>query len=1008
MRIHRLRMSAFGPFAGTEDVDFDRLGSHGLFLLNGATGAGKTSVLDAICFALYGSVPGARQDGKRLRSDHADPGQEPSVTCEFSAQGRYFEVSRSPAWDKPSARGKNGFTTQQAKTLLRERVDGSWEEKSGRNDEAGAEITGLLSMDREQFTRVVMLPQGDFAAFLRSKATERTDLLQKLFGTQRFESVERELAERAGAARQAVERINAQIDLLGARARTESESLLTDDVQLPDDPSEQVDFLLATAHAQETKSAAASTMAEQRNRDLQSQVERLTARAARDDNLLALRERQLAADAQAEMLVTAAERMAAHHRAARLSGELSAVDAAQVAAERAADDRADALGLLRMAVQDDAELAEAASSSGDVDIPAERSRLRSTLAVVEARIPDEDRLVALGSEEQTHRVQLTLLSEKRVTFETSVARLRLELAAVTVRSGELRDAAADLALRLKEATAAADLVRVVGQYRAANVLTEEIQERHRQATDTYLGARTRWLDLREERLQNAAAELAGQLVDGQACAVCGSLEHPDPPTSAFLVLDLAQQEQDAQDASERAEKIVATVGAELSEAQQNRAALAGQGGTADPAEAESAAAAAKVAADGAQAAAQELGLLDNHQERLSEELEAAEATLAAHGDDYLTAKTSLMSVTTQQQALVESLAPLRAGHASLEHRIRAINSSLSSLEAAHTATMQAEKATAQSVHALERLTQALPDSGFTHADDARAALLADPEPADLQDILRRGHDEQARLAELWESADIQLAVAEQEQGLHVSVHDIELARFQAAEAARENSAAGLGAGLAVRRCEVLQSVARDMALALDSARAPRRHAEMLTGVAEAAAGRGENSFRMSLNSYVLAARLEQVATAASERLVAMSDGRYLLQHTDAKAARGAKSGLGLQVVDQWTGHQRDTSTLSGGESFMAALSLALGLADVVQQEAGGVEIETLFVDEGFGSLDEQALEQVMDALENLRDGGRVVGLVSHVAEMKQRIGTQLQVIKGRHGSTLEISENLVS
>jgi exonuclease SbcC len=126
VRIHRLEISAFGPFAGTEEIDFDRLSAHGLFLLNGPTGAGKTSVLDAICYALYGSVPGARQEGKRLRSDHADPAAEPRVTCEFTARGRRFEVSRTPAWDKPSARGRNGFTTQQAKTLLRERVAGAW------------------------------------------------------------------------------------------------------------------------------------------------------------------------------------------------------------------------------------------------------------------------------------------------------------------------------------------------------------------------------------------------------------------------------------------------------------------------------------------------------------------------------------------------------------------------------------------------------------------------------------------------------------------------------------------------------------------------------------------------------------------------------------------------------------------------------------------------------------------------------------------------------------------
>ncbi len=141
------------------------MSAQGLFLLNGATGAGKTSILDAICFALYGSVPGARQEGKRLRSDHAAPGAEPRVVCEFSARGRRFEVTRSPAWDRPSARGRNGFTTQQAKTLLRERVAGSWEEKSSRNDEVGAELSDVLGMDREQFTRVVMLPPGRLRGF---------------------------------------------------------------------------------------------------------------------------------------------------------------------------------------------------------------------------------------------------------------------------------------------------------------------------------------------------------------------------------------------------------------------------------------------------------------------------------------------------------------------------------------------------------------------------------------------------------------------------------------------------------------------------------------------------------------------------------------------------------------------------------------------------------------------------------------------------------------------------
>ena len=159
---------------------------------------------------------------------------------------------------------------------------------------------------------------------------------------------------------------------------------------------------------------------------------------------------------------------------------------------------------------------------------------------------------------------------------------------------------------------------------------------------------------------------------------------------------------------------------------------------------------------------------------------------------------------------------------------------------------------------------------------------------------------------------------------------------------------------------------------------------------------------MTLSTYVLAARLEAVAAAATERLLVMTSDRYTLVHDDSKKGNN-KAGLGLHVVDAWTGQRRDTSTLSGGESFMASLALALGLADVVQQESGGIDMETLFVDEGFGSLDERTLEQVMDALDGLRRGGRVVGLVSHVADMKQRIPAQLHVSKGREGSRLGIA-----
>ena len=303
------------------------------------------------------------------------------------------------------------------------------------------------------------------------------------------------------------------------------------------------------------------------------------------------------------------------------------------------------------------------------------------------------------------------------------------------------------------------------------------------------------------------------------------------------------------------------------------------------------------------------------------------------------------------------------------------------------------------------MKQALPGAGFSTETAAREALLPAPVATSLETAIRAGQDEAARIQELFAGEDLALAAAERAAGDIVSDAALEELRTESAAAERKAREAVLAAGLAENSLRILGRIAGDYADLAAAGREPRDRAAMLTAVADAAKGGGDNTYRMSLNSYVLAARLEQVAVAASERLIGMSDGRYTLQHTDAKAARGAKSGLGLEVVDEWTGQRRDTATLSGGESFMASLALALGLADVVQHESGGVDIETLFVDEGFGSLDEQALEQVMDALEGLRDGGRVVGLVSHVAEMKQRIGTQLQVVKGRSGSTLHISDD---
>ncbi|MDI3212958.1 SMC family ATPase [Arthrobacter sp. AL12] len=1036
MRIHRLEISAFGPFAGTEHIDFDRLSAHGLFLLNGPTGAGKTSVLDAICFALYGSVPGARQDGKRLRSDHAEAAAEPRVTCEFSARGRHFEVSRSPAWDKPSARGRNGFTLQQANTLLRERVDGEWIEKSGRNDEAGAEITDLLGMNRDQFTRVVMLPQGDFAAFLRSKASDRLELLQSLFGTQRFEAVEQELGRRAQAARTEVASLNNQLELLLAQAESETATLELDTAAAPDraDPDSFLSWLQVQAGTAAQQRRAAALEAEVRRVRRLSARDTATARAARQAKLAAAERRRAEAEAAAPAAAARSGQLRLHHQAEVLSGQLHALESAGTAEALATAAMAAAADDLHTAALTDPELAalrngtpggvadpEPRASLGGVGIAGSSTfegstydgdnlrsalrGLRSLRAVLDERLPDEGRLTGLRSRATQLRLSLAQLGEGQASGAAALAALRRESDALIAGLRPLEELAAEVQLRTKEAAAAEELLVLVRRYAAAGKDCGAVAERHGRAREEYQDCRQCWLDLREERLANAAAELASQLEPGVPCSVCGSPEHPAPAPAAPSALTVAEAEETAQQACETAEAVLAALDRELSEARQTVAVLAAQGGDTEPGDAVLEASLAKERAADARRAAAELAASRSRHAELDEEIAAAEQDQAAAAAGIAQTESTLTEVRDQADSLEQALDKLRAGHPVLARRIAALDGTAAVLERADAARTLLEQAAARSAEARLQLELALPGTGFESADAARAVLLPAAEAAALEAAVRAGQDEAARIAEHFASEEIVLASRELETEGPLAGGLVDELRADAAAAERSGREADLAAGLAEKSVRSLGALAANYAQLAESGREPRGRAQLLTAVADAARGTGDNNYRMSLNSYVLAARLEQVAVAASERLIGMSDGRYTLQHTDARAARGAKSGLGLEVVDEWTGQRRDTATLSGGESFMASLALALGLADVVQQESGGVDIETLFVDEGFGSLDEQALEQVMDALEGLRDGGRVVGLVSHVGEMKQRISTQLRVIKGRNGSTLHISDD---
>lgn len=1018
MRIHSLEIQAFGPFAGREIVDFDALSAHGLFLLNGPTGAGKTSILDAVCYAFYGSVPGARQEGRRLRSDHADTSTPPEVVCEFSARGRRFNVVRNPQWSRPAKRG-GGNTTEQAHTLLSEWVDGVWVEKSARNDEAAAEITAILGMNREQFTRVVMLPQGDFAAFLRSDARSRRDLLQQLFNTDRFEKIEQQLGEEAASARAVWEERKFELERSRQRAlevwsahcaswdgnheAADSPVAGTEDASIGDVPT-----LTVSAILEQLTSIAAATSLTAKERRVQLESTRTVAaeaqsRCERREALNDYRRRRQAWDAAQDQAAEITSSLQLHGKVDALSSSFHRTEEAlRVAADREQDTAAERDRLNQHSLWSAGTL-EGQSVPEDV-LTAESRAAGNTLGAIEAGLPDEHRLRGFVQEQRLLEETVRADEGRQSELLPGLDRTRQTKKDLEGRAAELGPAANRLEAAEQAMENASLQEEAVAEHVARTALAEDIRGNHVRAKETALDKKALCLDLMRTRLGQASAELASRLSDDHPCPVCGSQIHPAPAVVGDGYLVSREDEDQARKAQELAESELESVAARLSLAREEISGLAARGGNQSPETAARTVASAQEAVETARAAA--VGLADvqlrvsdvGHRIREDEEL------CAALKESLGESKLRLGRLGTDITHLESRLLELRAGHTTLEERRRAVVRYRDQLDAVRESAGLARAGREAAANAEGHLASELARAGFASAGEAQLARL------DATTILAFEEQESARLREhveveaLGDSAVVRAARADEEQAVPV-LDESGLAELREETQRTEELYTDARVQAGILADAVTQAAAHVMKheqLERD-AEPLRQRCELLGQLAETARGGGDNTYRMTLGTYVLAARLEQVAMAATERLAAMTDGRYALVHSDARSGN-RKSGLSLHVTDEWTGASRDTSTLSGGESFMASLALALGLADVVQQESGGLEMETLFVDEGFGSLDEQSLEQVMDALEGLRDGGRIVGLVSHVAEMKQRITAQLEVVKERTGSSIRFQE----
>lgn len=984
MRLHQLTVTAFGPFAGTVRVDFDALSAAGLFLLSGATGAGKTTVLDAVCFGLYGDVPGDRATAKRLRSDHAEPSVRPQVVLEATLAGRRFRITRSPAWVRPKRRG-TGTTTEPASVAVSERIGADWTPLTTRLDEAGQLVSGLLGMNMSQFVQVALLPQGRFQTFLRARSEDRQRLLQQLFRTGRFAQVEQWLKEhrshlrrRTAAAHQPIAEAVHRISEATGEVTPDWD---LDDLALPVLEGEVDAWVAELLDRTRTDRDACTDLvraAATAEASVRTELEAARARAERLERLSAARAEHAALQAAAEEHEVAVAALGAARRAAPVlpldrllrdagrRAEEAVATAAALAGDRSADE-------LR------------AELTRRLDERARAQALRPAVARLTEVEADRERLTA---EQEQSSAELAVVESRRARAPERIAGLRSAAAeAVGARAG--LEAAA---LRLDDAVARHE-ARLASE--EVEVQLADARIRLQEARVETLARREHWLQVREARLEGMAAEIAGALAVGACCPVCGSAEHPSKAVAAPDAPDgeaerRALREVDDAKATEHLRDL------EVRDLTTRLAALRTSAGGDD-------AAALERAEQEARDRYEELRALADGEERAAGLLTEAETALAEDEELAVRLGRRVAETARDLRALGEEAARLAVelGEVLGDPPVTDLDQLLADHDRAVAALQEALDAVAERSAAEQALAEArevlrarVREAGFESTEEARSAALAD---ADLRVLEDQVAQHRQRLAAVREVLDADAGADDD------PAPDLEALVCRHAEALDRLGVVRSAVEGAARRHERVRDLAANLGTAVLAWRPLHDRLEVATRLCGLVEGRSaDNRWQMRLSAYVLAYRLSQVVAAANVRLARMSDRRYSLEHTARRGAGETRGGLSLAVRDDWSGESRDPATLSGGETFVVSLALALGLADVIAQEAGGADLDTLFVDEGFGSLDADTLDDVMDTLDSLRDGGRVVGVVSHVAEMRDRIPTQLVVRKDPRGSTVSV------
>ena len=916
MRPVKLTLCAFGPYAGRVELPMERLGESGLYLITGDTGAGKTTIFDAITFALYGEPSGQERRAGMMRSQYADAQQETFVELTFALRGQVHTVRRSPEYDRPKKNG-SGMTHKAAEAELT--CEGGRVVSGSKN--VTREIEALIGLTRDQFAQIGMIAQGEFKRLLLAGTDERRAILRRLFHTERYEALQRELSVRANAARRDAEEAE--------------RALLQDAAGLTVPPALSVEYAPFEGDMEPLHVPGRMAIVE---RGIELDGADMQARSARADGLQRQSAQLSERIGHAQALDAAREELANVESRLSQAAETVRIRASEQEKAQALRPQADAMTASIAAME--AQLGEYA--------------LAETLEA-------EARQAQAQAEELSERIQAERAAQEKLRADLTRARELVagmpQLCAAQVRAQEEAKRAGERAQRLHQLAAAAD---TLGMRRAQ---AQDAQKDEQEALARKADGQRRYAQAEEAFFGAQAGILAARLEADTPCPVCGSAHHPAPaplradaPTEAELSR-LRRVRTEAEERAAACHGAAEAARSALTAAREQAQALAVEllGAYQEDSfgvRAREEERAAQALAQDSEAEAERLSVRIARLENTRRLIPQKEAEEAGKGEEILRETNRAAALAADAQAKAEQAAQKRAGLpcASAAEAKQRLRSTCAQRDALHARIEAADKAAIA-------------------ARQEEAALLAREQTLKAQLESYPGQERTEALRE--QHAALLQALSQENEALRT---------------------------LHARLERNTQTLGR-MRTELDDAKKKREESRLLASLSATANGQLTGREKVTLETYVQMMYFDRVIERANVRLMAMTDGQYALRRRASAENRQQQSGLDMEVVDYANGSARDVRTLSGGESFKASLALALGLSDEIQAGAGGVRLDTLFVDEGFGSLDARSLEQAVSMLTSLTQGNRLVGVISHVEELGRRIDRKILVTKRRDGGS---------